>query len=351
MYIKNPSSKFANKVWITVAITSFVVLLFSLFILTFDVILLVFAAVIVAVFFRGLSSLICRTTGWPGNLCLVATILLTIFLTAGFLWVSESSIAKQATQFEKVIPLTIKNAKDKLNQSTLGKRIVKKLSSNKTRKDLEKGASKIFKSTFGVFGDIYVIFFLGIFFTISPAVYKKIIILLLPNRWHREADNVLLRSAENLSKWLKGQLFAMFVVFVLTATGLLILGIKMWLVLALIAGILNFIPNFGPLIAMIPAVLVGLLHGPGTAAIVAGLYIFIQVVESNFITPMVQKKLLNTPPAIIILAQLFIAPLSGGWGLVLATPIMVLLMTFIIELYVKKKNPNQYIYDKNITYY
>jgi predicted PurR-regulated permease PerM len=67
-----------------------------------------------------------------------------------------------------------------------------------------------------------------------------------------------------------GKLFAMFVVFILTSIGLLILGIPLWLVLAPIAGLLNFIPDFGPLIAMIPAVLVALMQGPSTAAIVAG---------------------------------------------------------------------------------
>ncbi len=57
----------------------------------------------------------------------------------------------------------------------------------------------------------------------------------------------------------------MLVVFILTSIGLLIIGVPLWLTLALIAGILNFIPNFGPLIAMIPAVLVALLQGPATA--------------------------------------------------------------------------------------
>jgi predicted PurR-regulated permease PerM len=115
----------------------------------------------------------------------------------------------------------------------------------------------------------------------------------------------------------------------------------MWLVLAFIAGVLYFIPNFGPLIAMIPAVIVALLQGPATAVLVAGLYILIQVAESNFITPVVQKKLINLPPALIIMAQLFVAPLTGGWGLVLATPLMVILIVLVNELYVKKQKAHK----------
>jgi predicted PurR-regulated permease PerM len=129
----------------------------------------------------------------------------------------------------------------------------------------------------------------------------------------------------------------MFVVFVLTSIGLVIIGVPMWTALALIAGILNFIPNFGPLIALLPAVLVAFMQGPSTAFWVIALYMFVQVTESNFITPMVQKKLVSIPPALIIIAQLLIAPLTNAWGLVLATPLMLIVIVLIKELYIKQQ--------------
>lgn len=140
-----------------------------------------------------------------------------------------------------------------------------------------------------------------------------------------------------MKKWLKGQFLAMLIIFVLTSIGLLIVGVPMWLALALIAGVLNFIPNFGPLIAMIPAVLVSLMISPITAVIVAGMYILIQTIES-VITPLVQQKLVNIPPALSITAQLLISPFAGGWGLVLATPLMLIIMTLVRELYVKERD-------------
>jgi predicted PurR-regulated permease PerM len=195
----------------------------------------------------------------------------------------------------------------------------------------------VFQSTFGVFGDIYVVLFLGIFFTISPKIYKEGIVKLVPAQGKQKAQATLHQLESNLKKWLKGKFFSMFVVFMLTLFGLLVIGMPMWLVLALTAGILNFIPNFGPLIAMIPAVLVALMQGPTTAAIVAGLYILVQVAESNFITPMVQQKLISIPPALIIIAQMLIAPLTGGWGLILATPLMIIVIVIVQELYIKRQ--------------
>jgi predicted PurR-regulated permease PerM len=199
-------------------------------------------------------------------------------------------------------------------------------------------AGSFFKSTFGVLGDVYVVLFIGLFFSISPGVYTNGIVQLVPPKGQEKAREVLDRLGEHLSGWLKGILFAMFVVFVLTAIGLAILGMKLWLVLALLAGFISFIPNFGPLIALIPAVLVGLMDSPRMALLVAGLYILIQVVESNFITPLVQQKLIQLPPALIILSQVIMGVLTGGWGLILATPLMVILIVLIQELYLNERN-------------
>jgi predicted PurR-regulated permease PerM len=111
----------------------------------------------------------------------------------------------------------------------------------------------------------------------------------------------------------------------------------LWLVLALLAGLISFIPNFGPLIALIPAVLVAFLQSPTMAALVIGLYALIQFIESNFITTFVQKKLINMPPALIIISQLIMGILTGGWGLILATPITVIAIVLVQELYIRER--------------
>ena len=97
------------------------------------------------------------------------------------------------------------------------------------------------------------------------------------------------KLGEQLRKWLKGKLLSMLVVFILTAIGLAILRIPLWLVLALLAGLISFIPNFGPLLALIPAVLVGLLQSPQTALLVVGLYILIQFIKA-ILSPLLFNK-------------------------------------------------------------
>lgn len=209
-----------------------------------------------------------------------------------------------------------------------------------SKPDTGKAASALtsfFSSTFGVIGDLYVVFFLGIFFIASPKIYINGMLKLIPSPGKREAENILSHLGLTLTKWLKGKIFSMIVVFVLTAIGLLILDVPLWLVLSLLAGLLSFVPNFGPLIAIIPAVLIGSMESTTTALLILGLYILVQVLESNLITPKIQKRLINIPPALIITSQLFMGVLTGGWGLVLATPLIAILMVLVNKLYIEKQ--------------
>jgi predicted PurR-regulated permease PerM len=106
-----------------------------------------------------------------------------------------------------------------------------------------------------------VVLFLGLFFTLSPKKYvdgslKQILTIAKPKV--KELVNVM---SSSLSKCLKGKLFAMLIEYVLTANELLVICMSMAFALTLIAGNLNFIPNFGPLIAMVPIVMLALLQG------------------------------------------------------------------------------------------
>lgn len=322
---------FPQKVWITGSIFAFIVVILLLLKATFSVLLLILAGTLIAVFFRGLSSFIERKTKRNASLSLAISVIGTLLIITVLFWLIGAKVQSQITQLSDTLPSSVQNAKEQLNNSSIGQRIVQNMSSPKAKAV----ASTFFKTTFGVLGDVYVVLFIGIFFTVSPQLYKKGIVQLVPIQGRQKADDVLNKLGDSLKKWLKGKLFAMLVVFILTSIGLLIIGVPMWLSLALIAGILNFIPNFGPLIAMIPAVLVALLQGPATAGFVAGLYILVQVTESNFITPAVQKKLINIPPALIIIAQLLVGTLTGGWGIILATPLMIIVMILVQELYIK----------------
>jgi len=146
------------------------------------------------------------------------------------------------------------------------------------------------------------------------------------------------RISLSLKGWLKGMMISMLLVTILITLGLTLMGIKAALVLGLITGILEVIPNLGPLIAMIPGVLLGFTVGVGTAAIVALIYIASQTIVANIVTPLIQKRMINLPPALTLISQLIMGTLSGALGIILAVPLLAILVILVDELYVKEIN-------------
>ncbi|UUV21284.1 AI-2E family transporter [Paenimyroides aestuarii] len=332
------NKQFIEKIWIIVGIVAFSVSLLLIIKTSFNVLLLVFAGVLLSVFFRGLSGFIQRKTGLKEMTSVGVSIVLSIIVLVGFFWLMGAKIQMQVEELSETLPKTIDKVRETLNASEAGKEAMHTISDEDHTAKLTNFASTFFKSTFGVFGDLYAVLFMGFFFTISPGLYLKGMVQLIPGKAQDEFVKLLNKLGTQLRKWLKGKLLSMLIVAAMTAIGLAILGIPLWLVLALFAGLVSFIPNFGPIIGMTPAVLVGLMSGIDTALYVVGIFVLIQFIESNFITTTIQQKMVNLPPALILIAQLIMGALTGGWGLVLATPITVVLLVIVKELYINKRH-------------
>jgi len=131
-------------------------------------------------------------------------------------------------------------------------------------------------------------------------------------------------------------MLSMLLITILIVVGLTIMDIPVTMVLGLITGILEIVPNFGPLIAMIPGVLLALTVSTSTAIIVAIIYIASQTLVANIVTPLIQKKMINLPPALTLASQLIMGALSGALGIILAVPLLAILIILVDELYVKK---------------
>ena len=326
-------SHFANKVWITVGITTFAVIIVFIIFRTFNAFLLVLAASLIALFFSAVSGRIKMWTGLKNGVSLALTIALMVVVVGLFFWLVGAEAQNQYKEMQEAVPVIIDNAQSYLNKSDVGQKVSQYISDIENQKKVLPFLQNFFKSSFGVFGDLYIVVFLALFISISPFDYINGAVNLVPRRGKVKAKHLFTEIGFNLKKWIKGAIISGLSVFIMSAVGLLILGVDMWLILAISARLLNVIPNFGPIIAMIPAVLVALLTSPTQALMVAGLYLTVQIIESNLITPNVQKKLLNTPPALLILFQVLMGTLTGGWGIVLAVPMLVIVITMVKYLY------------------
>lgn len=127
-----------------------------------------------------------------------------------------------------------------------------------------------------------------------------------------------------LGKYIFSQLLLSLIIIVLTFIGLLVIGIKFPLWLSILNGIFNIIPYFGPIIGLVPALLIAFLTSPSKAIAVAILYFVIQQLEGDLIAPKVTGESISMHPICIILLLLIGEKLGGIFGMVLAVPIGVM---------------------------
>ena len=135
--------------------------------------------------------------------------------------------------------------------------------------------------------------------------------------------------------WLIGKAASMTIVGIAVFIGLTALGVPLAGALALIAALLDFIPNFGPILALIPAALFALLQGPTQVLYVVVLYGAIQTVEGYVLSPLIDRTTVKLPPALTLTAMVVAALLFGWLGLLLAAPAAAALMVLVQMVYVE----------------
>lgn len=330
---------YIQKVWQTVGIVALLVAAILIARVAFNVLLMAMAGVLIATYFHGLADIIQRRTKMRRRFAMIISIAGSFILLGVLLWFMGTKIQTQVSQLSASLPHTISNVKNQLSKSSLGQKVLDGLSSDNSDK-LMTTAQDFFSTSFGVLGEIYIILFLGIFFTANPSMYKDGILLLVPEPKKELGRHIMDRISVSLKGWLKGMLLSMVMVTILITIGLSIVGIPVALILALITGLLELIPNIGSLIAMIPGVLLALTFGFNTAIIVALIYIVSQTIVANIVTPLIQRKIINLPPALTLISQLVMGVLSGALGIILAVPLLAILVILVDELYVKKINVN-----------
>jgi len=312
-------------------------MLFAIFLTLkgFKVILLVLAGILIATFFRGVASTIQRKIPIGNRWALGLGVLLFFSICTISVVALSSRVSEQITALEDELPIAAKNAKQKIENTKLGALFLKKIEDYQGEFQKSNKIPLFFSSFFGGLGDFYIIIFLGIFFMVQPTMYTDGIITLFPKPKRKRVEEVLLTLGYTLKRWLLGKLLSMLVVGILTGVGLAILGVPLALTLGLFAAIITFIPNFGPIISLIPAFLIALTIGSDNALYVVILYVAVQAIESNVITPYIQNKMIAFPLAMILIAQVVLGIFTGILGLILAVPVTAVLIVIIKMVYVE----------------
>jgi len=169
----------------------------------------------------------------------------------------------------------------------------------------------------------------------NPQPYRQAFLKLFPNFYRRRSEEILTLSEAGLGNWLLGIAISSTMVGLFSGFGLFVLQINLVLVHAILAGLLNFIPNIGPTASVIFPILIAVIDAPWKIVAILILYFIIQNVESYWLTPTVMAKQVSLLPAITLIAQIFFAQMFGILGLLLALPLTVVVKTWLDELLFK----------------
>ncbi|GEO04806.1 AI-2E family transporter [Adhaeribacter aerolatus] len=326
------------------AVASFVALLFiSLFWLvshTANFFLLVFGGILFGVLLSALSGFLSKKTGLRYSFSLLVVMLLLLLIIGGTIWLLAPTVSQQADELSQRIPRALERLKTSLSQTSWGQKLLAGLPSKPGKlfsgqSDILSQLTGIVSSSLGILANFIIVIITGIYLAADPGGYRKGFVKLFTPRYRNRLNEVLIQCYHTLSNWLLSRFISMVVVGVATGIGLMALGIPLPIVLAIIAALLNFIPNIGPYIALIPALLLAYLQGPDKALYVFLLYTAIQSVEGYILTPMLDKKFVSTLPALLLFGQVLLGLLVGISGVLLASPIIAVLIVIVNELYVK----------------
>ncbi len=183
----------------------------------------------------------------------------------------------------------------------------------------------------GVLSFILIIVF-SFYFSIQERGIEDFLRIATPIKYEQYVIDLWRRAQKKIGLWMQGQLLLGVIIGVLVYLGLTILGVKYALVLAVVAGLFELIPVFGPTISSIPAILVGFGTGGITLGLsVIALYVIIQQFENHLIYPLVVTKVVGVPPLLVIIGLIVGAQVAGILGMLLSAPVAAVLQELITD--------------------
>ena len=321
------------------AVTALMIILLIGIASAIDVVLIVFIGLLLAIVLHSLASIVHRYTGIGETWSLVVVVTFLVLLAVAGGSVLVPTIATQVEQFRQEWPESLANIRERMNATPWRKWVLEQVVDGgrflpQPQAILSRTAG-VATSAFGLVGVLLMVGVVGLFLAAQPHVYQQGLLRLIPPSQRARGRTILEESGSSLKSFLSAQAVSMMVVGGLTWLGLSLLGIQLAATLAILAALLTFIPNFGPIASAVPAVLLGLMQSPMTALWVVLLYITVQLIESNLVTPLLQYRALSLPPVLVIAAQLAASVWMGVLGLVVSTPLLIVATVLVRHLYLQ----------------
>jgi len=316
-----------------------------------DLVLIILTAIVIASSVEPLAKWFMRMK-IPRVLAVIFVYLGAIGLFVGLFMTFVPLILEEASNLSETIPQYMDSIDfwPSINNSGfLSESAIENLSSSFSFNEIISGLKSVVDNTFSgfwqmassIFGGLLsfiLIIVFSFYFAVQEYGIANFLKIVTPIEHEKYIIDLWKRSQLKIGRWMQGQILLALFIGILVYLGLMILGVKYALLLAILAAVTELIPLFGPILAAIPAILIGFLDGGTTLGLmVLGLYVIIQQFENHLIYPLVVKKVVGVPPLMVIIALLIGAQLAGFLGIIIAVPVAAALMEFVNDIEKDKK--------------
>lgn len=300
------------------------------------VLVLAFGGVVVAVILRTMAEPVQRILHVADHIALLIVTFGLLGVAIGFFTVFGALAIDQFTALLNEIPGAVVSSRKWLQSYTEGRWLLALIGNS----DAPSGetllqAIPIAGGVLGALGEALLVILVGIYLAADPHTYVRGVVHLFPPHRRLRVNHIMHAMATALQRWLMGMAVDMLFVGVVTGVGLWTVGVPLSFALGVLTGVSIFVPYVGPMIAMLPGLLLALSVSPTLAFYAAVVYAVALTIEGNVTQPLLQRWAVSLSPVINLLAIVAFGIIFGIWGAILATPMAVALSVMIRMAYIE----------------
>ncbi|HYI38911.1 MAG TPA: AI-2E family transporter [Allosphingosinicella sp.] len=302
-----------------------------------DLLLLLFACALVSLILLTFTNALRRRTNLPFAVSLGLVVIGLLALIGGAVAFFGATMQSEFAELATRLPAAWADLEVRMRTSAVGASILERAQGvAPSGQAIVNAATAALAAVGGALSGLLLVLVGGLYLAAQPTLYSTGLLRMMPTQARGSVAETLDAISVSLRNWLKGQGLGMLFVGIGTGLGLWLVGVPAAWAIGLIAGLAEFVPYLGIFIAAIPAVVLGFGQGTDTGLWTIGVLIAVQQLQGNLVMPLLQNRMVDLPPAVTIFGIIAAGILFGIPGVLLATPLTIVVLVLIRRLYLKE---------------
>lgn len=299
-----------------------------------DLLLLLFACSLASLILLSITNVIRSRTKLPFAVALGLAVASLVVLIGGAVAFFGAIMQSEFAELTTRLPQAWVEFQERAGGTRLGAAILEKAQvAAPSSETIVNTATSTLAAVGGALSGLVLVLVGGLYLAAQPTLYATGVLRLIPTRARGQAAETLDAISVSLRNWLKGQALGMVFVGIATGLGLWLVGVPAAWAIGLVAGLAEFVPYLGIFVAAVPAVILGFAQGTDTGLWTLGVLVLVQQLQGNLVMPLLQNRMVDLPPAITIFGIIAAGILFGLPGVLLATPLTIVVLVLVRRLY------------------